>query len=106
MPSLEAMSLKVVVSLNPEDTMIQKQMIETLKKLDEAMDADLNANAACQLESSMKRARDNGKTQWWNPALCKIEMLKENLAMAVATENWTAARNYSAMLEYRQSTGI
>lgn len=86
--------------------MIQKEMLETLKKIDEAMDADLVSYSVDKMAESMQHSREDGKTQWWNPTLCPQNLLEERLKVAVSMENWTAARNYAAMLEYRAASGI
>jgi len=84
----------------------QSKMVEALRLADEAVDQELGEKTLQRVISSMARAREKGKTQWWNPALCKVETLRQEALAAAERQDFEAMLMFSAMVLYRTEVTV
>lgn len=73
-----------------------------LRKMNEAMDEVLVEAAASMMRHKLAKARDTGRSGWWNPKECTARGLREAMEAHVEKGDPVDVMNLAAMVAVRE----
>ncbi len=81
---------------------VTKDQIEfTPDEIERMRDEEAVSTFTQRMADKMAASRRKGRHGWWNPAICPIERLRDELVKHVEKEDWVDVANYAMMLHWR-----